>query len=301
MKKLISLSLLILVAAALFAAFDPAYSDSLFYEKADYTTDKAYLEDAFKASADKAEQAEILWRMARNVLTVTDSIEKDKKDERLAGYGMAQELAEKSIELKPCFNSYHWQASAIGRIGQVNGPLNSLSKAKPMLKIVETIQNEYKADYTDSWYVLGIIYDALPGSPVSFGNNNYAISYMRRTIATQDNVKRSNLTNYLELAEQLWKRNWDADKRAKEFDKMLKKYEKETVPTDKMKYYEGQVGKSENPYYLDVAVTKISDREEALLVVKYALDSFEKRSNKLSSDIAKKEELVKFLDGHKSK
>ena len=45
-----------------------------------------------------------------------------------------------------------------------------------MRELVEKVQNEFNADYTDSWYVLGILYNQLPGGPISFGDKDAAIT-----------------------------------------------------------------------------------------------------------------------------
>ena len=158
----------------------------------------------------------------------------------------------------------------------------------------EKVQNDFNADYTDSWYVLGILYNQLPGG-ISFGDKDFAISYMRRCVDTQDNVNRNNLTNYLELAQQLVDRDWSASKRAKEFDKMQKKYNAETVPTEKMKYYEGKDGKNGKPFYSTVTQDKISDKQEAVMILKYALAFYEKTPVKFDSDAAKLDEINKLL------
>ena len=296
MKKLLAIVMMLIIASTLFAAFNPAYSDYQFYNVHDYQTDKAYLEKSLNQAADNNEKAEILWRLSRNVLTLTDDIEKtsENKQARLDGYEKAQELAQQSVDLVESYNAYHWLASAIGRIGQVNGPLNSLSKAKQMRALVEKVQNDFNADYTDSWYVLGILYNQLPGG-ISFGDKDFAISYMRRCVDTQDNVNRNNLTNYLELAQQLVDRDWSASKRAKEFDKMQKKYNAETVPTEKMKYYEGKDGKNGKPFYSTVTQDKISDKQEAVMILKYALAFYEKTPVKFDSDASKLDEINKLL------
>lgn len=296
MKKLLAIVMMLIIASTLFAAFNSAYSDYQFYNVHDYQTDKAYLEKSLNQAADNSEKAEILWRLSRNVLTLTDDIEKtsENKQARLDGYEKAQELAQQSVDLVESYNAYHWLASAIGRIGQVNGPLNSLSKAKPMRALVEKVQNDFNADYTDSWYVLGILYNQLPGG-ISFGDKDFAISYMRRCVDTQDNVNRNNLTNYLELAQQLVDRDWSASKRAKEFDKMQKKYNAETVPTEKMKYYEGKDGKNGKPFYSTVTQDKISDKQEAVMILKYALAFYEKTPLKFDSDASKLDEINKLL------
>lgn len=296
MKKLIVLLAALLLILPLSAAFDPQMSDYLFYNQADYEADRAYLEKALEED-DGTDRAAILWRLSRTVLTITDGVSHDDKDGRLAGYGESERLADESLAIEETANGYHWKASAIGRIGQVNGPLNSLSKAKPMRALCEKVQNDFNADMSDCWYVLGLLYNQLPGSPLSFGNKNYAISYMRRCLDTQDNVNRLNLTNYLELAEQLADRNWNAEKRAKEFDKMKGKYDENTVPTEKMKFYEGQNGRNGQPFYSTLPLGQFSDAQEAVMLCQYALAVYGLKAEPLSSDTAKAEEIQAFLDG----
>ena len=297
MKKFALTLLMLIIASTLFAAFNPAYSDYQFYNAHDFQKDKAYLESALNEAKDDSEKAEILWRLSRNTLTLTDDIEKtsENKQARLDGYSKAEALAQESVDLVESYNAYHWLASAIGRIGQVNGPLNSLGKAKPMRSLVEKVQNDFNADYTDSWYVLGILYNQLPGGPISFGDKDFAISYMRRCVDTQDNINRNNLTNYLELAQQLADRDWSASKRAKEFDKMQKKYNSNSVPTEKMKYYEGKDGKNGKPFYSSVTLDKISDKQEAVMVLKYALAFYEKTTVKFDSDKKNLDEINKLI------
>ena len=112
------------------------------------------------------------------MLTQTDELSSADKETLLAGYARSEELARQSIDLVPTSDGYHWLSSAIGRTGQVNGPLNSLSKAEPMRDLIEIVQNDFNADMSDSWYVLSLLYNQLPGV-ISFGNKDYAISYMR--------------------------------------------------------------------------------------------------------------------------
>ena len=296
MKKAFSILAALLITLNVFAAFNPEYSDYQFYNLQDYDTDMAYLADALASVSGDEEKAAILWRQARDVLTITDDIDEDDKDARLAGYGQAQDLAQQSVDLVSTPDGYHWLSSAIGRIGQVNGPLNSLSKAKPMRELIYKVQNDFKADMSDSWYVLGLLYDQLPGAPLSFGNSNYAISYMRRCVDTQDNVNRLNLTNYLELAQQLYDRNWKADKRAKEADKMEDKYASETVPTEKMKYYEGRDGRDTKPFYSTVSIGQMSDRQEAAMICQYAMAVYGLKAEPLASDTQKYDEIVEWYN-----
>ena len=91
MKKLFATLLVCLMMTALFAAFNSAYSDYQFYNLHDYATDKAYLEKALTEASSADEKAEILWRLARVELTLTDDIDDDKefKQQRLDGYAKA--------------------------------------------------------------------------------------------------------------------------------------------------------------------------------------------------------------------
>lgn len=310
MKRLSIVLALILTASMAFAAFDSAKSDALFYNENDYEADFAYLSDSLKSATTDSEKAEILWRMSRTRLTLTDE-NKDKlsQDERYAGYGdygandkpkaddtsSAFYYAYMSLQFMETPNAYHWKASAVGRAGQEHGPLNSLGKADPMRKLEAKALEDFSSFdlETDSWYVLAILYRSLPGAPISFGNDNYAISYMRKCLMTQDNENRTNGTNYLELAEELWKRNWDAKKRAKEFSSMLKNWEKNSGKgaTDQNKYYEGYLASKGAPFWVASELKDISDRQEAIAILNYALSFIEYRLPSASTALSREKML----------
>ncbi len=294
MKRIAVTAMVLIMSFTLSAAFDAAKSDSMFYHQEAYEEDREYLLSALDEAENDSERAAILWRLSRDTLYITDAVPENMKDERLAGYGESQLYAEESLSLEESADAYHWQASAIGRIGQVNGPLNSLSKAKPMRAIIEKVQNDFNADMSDAWYVLSLLYDQLPGG-ISFGNSNYAISYLRRCLDTQDNVNRLNLTNYLELAHQLHDRGWNASKRAKELDKMEGKYAAETVPTEKMKFYEGRDGRDTQPFYSTLPLGEFSDDQEAVMLCQYALAVYATKENPLPSETERAEEIEAFL------
>ena len=68
-----------------FADFDPAYSDYLFYNKGDLKGDMAYLEEALSYAKTDAEKAAIIWRLSRTQLTITDDfVDPNDKALRLA-------------------------------------------------------------------------------------------------------------------------------------------------------------------------------------------------------------------------
>ena len=294
MRRLLSAAIICLSAISMASAgFDAAHSDRLFYNLHGYDEDLAYLEDALEDASSDEEKAAILWRLSRTVLTITDGIE--GKDARLAGYAESEGYADQSLSLAETPDGYFWKASAIGRTGQVNGPLNSLMKARPMLELCLKVQDDFGCDMSDCWYVMGLLYNQLPGSPISFGNKEYAISYMRRCIDTQDTANRLNLANYLELAQQLHDRNWDAGKRTRELDRMKASYDSNTVPSEKMKFYEGKDGSSGRPFYSTVTLGSMSDAQEAVMLCQYALALYSIWPEPLASDDERKAEIEGFL------
>ena len=292
MKKLSAIILALLIALPAFSYFNPEYSDYVFYVEEDFEKDLEYLEQALATSEDDVEKSEILWRLSRVVLTMGDAIPKDDKPARFAAYEKSQALAEESIALHRNANAFHWKSSALGRWGQVKGPLDCLGKAPGMRDDVLVVLDEFNYDYTDSYYVMGLLYDQLPGWPISFGDKNFAISYLRRSIDTRMYPERGiYMTLYMELSDQLYRRNWDTKKRAKEFKKMMPLYEKETKLSEKMKYYEGSEGGKNIPFYSSVPLTKMTDRQEAVMLLRYAEALYKAKPNPLPSETEKYEQI----------
>ena len=306
MKRIVLLLVCLLSLSMVFAAFDKNESDRLFYVENDYEADFAYLTKSLQSAVTNEEKAEILWRMSRTRLTLTDeNKERMTEDERLSAYGdygandkpksgdtsSAFYYAYESLKYYETPNAYHWKASAVGRAGQEHGALNSLGKADPMRKLETKALEEFSSFplETDSWYVLAILYRSLPGKPISFGSDNYAISYMRKCIMTQDTENRTNGTNFLELAEELWNRDWDAKKRSKEFASMLKSWNKnqKSSYTEMNKYYEGYLASQGSPFWVAADLSTISDRQEAIALLQYGISVINYKLPKASGSLAK--------------
>lgn len=296
MKKTISLLFALLLSLSLFAAFDAQYSDHLFYALEDYDAEKEYLDKSLAEAASDEERSEILWRESRNSLTRGDNLAKDDKDGRFALYEESENYAKESLEAKENPDAYHWLSSSLGRWGQTKGVLESLSRAPEMRDYELKAIDGFSYDHTDAWYVLGLLYNQLPGRPISFGNKNFAISYMRRSLDQKIDSRGMFLTIYKELSDQLYDRNWNAKKRNTEINKMKDNYDKENVLSEKMKYYEGSEGAGKVPFYSTVALNQMSDRQEAVMLLQYADALFNTRSNHLDSEIAKHDEIVQRLN-----
>lgn len=280
-------------AGTLFGAFDAADCDDVFFRTRDLQKTREMLE---KAAAEDSGNAEIFWRLSRNLIAETDAVPEKDKEKRLAGYALAENYADRSIALKESAEALHWKASAIGRTGQTNGPLNSLGKAKPMRALLEKVQNVYNADLSDSWYVLSMLYDKLPGGFISFGDKNIAISYIRRAIDTQDNARELHLRNYLELAEQLKNRGLSAAKRAKLAKKLKADFEKKVVPTEKFACYEGAFAGTVRPAWSSRAFGETSDEEEAREILKFALAVYAKKPSPAPYERALAEKIRKLAE-----
>ena len=296
MKRLLTLLSVLLVSTALFAVFNPEYSDYLFYTLEDFNADEEYLAQAYEGSTDDGERSEIRWRQSRNSLTQGDQLDENDKSGRFAMYEEAQAYAEESLALKENPDAYHWLSSAIGRWGQTKGVLESLSRAEEMRDYELKAIDGYGYDHTDAWYVLGLLYNQLPGWPISFGNDDWAISYMRRSLDTQIQGRGLFLTLYKELSDQLYARNWDAKKRSSEIGKMKKEYDKNTILSEKMRYYEGADGTSKVPFYSTVSLAEMSDRQEAAMLLMYADAVFKTKSEPLASEIEKYDEIIARLE-----
>ncbi len=292
MKKILILLLTVFASFSLFAQFDEEYSDNLFYLSEDYDAEYQYLTASLEDAADDDEKAEILWRLSRNVLTQGDQLDRKDKNGRFEKYEKAEDLANESLAAKENADAYFWRSSAVGRWGQTKGPLDSLGKARGMQSDILKVVDDYNYDFTDAWYVLSLLYSQLPGSPISFGNKNYAISYMRRSLDTQLPNRGLYLTLYLELSDQLWKRNWNAEKRTREIDEMKASYDSNTLPSEKMKYYEGANGSSAQPFYSSVTLSQMSDRQEAIMLLQYAMAMYDLYPEHRASDTARYQEIV---------
>ena len=296
MRKTLFILIMLFAALSLFAAFNPEYSDYLFYTLEDFDADSSYLDKAYESAKDDSERSQILWRQSRNSLSQGDLLDESDKDGRFAMYEESEKYAKASLEAKENPDAYHWLSSALGRWGQTKGVLESLSRADEMRSYELEAIDGMGYDHTDAWYVLGVLYNQLPGWPISFGNDNWAISYMRRSLDTQIPGRGLFLTLYQELSNQLYDRNWNAKKRTTEINKMQKNYDGETVLSEKMKFYEGAEGASKVPFYSTVALSEMSDRQEAVMLLRYADAVFQTKTDHLQSEIEKHDEIMARLD-----
>jgi tetratricopeptide (TPR) repeat protein len=270
MKRLAVLLCVSLVAVPLLLADLPqvmAEADRLHKQDA-YEQSREFLEAGLGETADAREQAELYWRLARAWLNLGDLAEdkRVKGEALLAFFAKGEELAQKAIDLDPSnYLAYYWKCANIGRWGQVKGILNALAKAKPMRDLLQKTLS-IRPDHSDSYYVLGQLYEQVPGAPLSFGDKDWAVSLGRKSVDLRvEQVKAGqeeelNYDFYTELAKHLWDRKWSAARRLKEQAKKAAPYAAKTDPMEKNFYYEAAV-----------TLMEASDREEARELVGWAL------------------------------
>jgi len=275
MKRLaLTLSLCMFLVPFLSAQTQPSFlatSDKLsFQDKNQDSID--LLNQHLPSVATANEQAEIYWRLSRDTLHKADDMRSQgaASDVVLAMYKQGEGYADRAIELDPSSaKGYYWKASNIGRWGQTRGILSSLFQADPMRKLL--VQSAtLDPSQGDAWFVLGQLYEQVPGFPLSFGNPVWAVSLGRKAVdARTAEWKQGTVPDvpedyFIQLANHLAKRNWSAAKRLSEHPAEAQKYSLTTDVVEKNFYYEGSV-----------STPNLSDKQEAVALVQTVVDTLQ--------------------------
>ncbi len=251
------------------------------HEAEQYPQCMLLLEEGLGQSPDAALQAQIFWRMSRATLFLAARAEDGgaPKSEILEMYRQGEESAGKAISLdrtEP--RALYWKASNIGKWGKLQGVLQSLAKAEPMKQLLEQAVT-LKPDHPDSYYVLGQLYEKLPGFPLSFGNISSAVSLGRLSTDIQERemtlglrVRRNN-DFATQLASHLWNRDWNRGKREAEQGKLARRFERVDSPLEKGFAYEGTV-----------RIPAMSDREEAKRILDSVIGELQGKAKRAESD-----------------
>jgi hypothetical protein len=292
MRRLLIVAVTILVPLCLSAmeADTIAKIDGL-HDKGAYEEARTLALDAV-ASAGPAEKAELYWRAARETLELGDEAEDrtQSKDAILKLFEQGEKYADMAIAADPQNNlGYYWKSSNIGRWGQVKGILNSLFKAKPMKELLVK-DLSLDAAHPDAYYVLGQLYRELPGSPVSFGDSDAAVSLGRMALEARAQAiqsgkeKEPSYGYYLQLAKSLWKRNLTTAKRAAVQQKLQAAWKAAKTPLEKGSAFEATV-----------QLKALSDREEAREIVNWMIAELSKIASRTAgqdSDLADAKETL---------
>jgi tetratricopeptide (TPR) repeat protein len=292
MRRLLIVAVTLLVPLCLSAmAADTIAKIDKLHDQGNYEEARTLALEA-ASSAGQAEKAELYWRASRETLELGDEAEdrKESKDAILKYFEKGQEYADMAIAANPQNNlAYYWKSSNIGRWGQVKGILNSLFKAAPMK---ELLLKDLSLDpsHPDAYYVLGQLYRELPGAPLSFGNEEAAVSLGRmaldlRAKAVQAGTEKElNYSFYLQLAKSLWKRNLNDAKRASGLAKKQAAWQSAKTPLEKGSAYEATV-----------QLAAGTDREEARQLVNWMIAELTKIASRTAgqdSDLADAKETL---------
>ena len=282
MKRLGMVLALVLIVAGLGMADFQDLLDRVdqLHEAEKYEQSRSLIESSIAEAAGAAQKAELYWRSARAWLNLGDEAEDGGTAEQqlLAFFERGEAEAEKAIQADPNNHlGYYWKSANIGRWGQVKGILNSLFKAKPMRDLLQQAVG-VEPDHADSYYVLGQLFEQVPGFPVSFGDKDYAVSLGRKSIDLHEQQVEAGIEEeinydfYTEMAKHLWERNYTAARRAREQGRNRGKYDSISDPMEKNFYYEAVV-----------SLKEMSDREEALEMIKWVVRELQGISNRTDS------------------
>ena len=297
MKKILLGMMVLALSLPLFAISPKMAEADRLHEDANYTAEFGILQNELGSATDNNEKSEILWRMSRAGLVITDQLERDgaSKEKLLAEFQKSWDYATKSLSYNSNnYNAFYWRAANIGRWGQTKGILDSLFKAGDMRDDLERAVNS-NPNHGDSYKVLGMLYDSVPGV-ISFGNKSYAVSLGRKSVDNQDEPNRPyEYSYYLELAKHLWNRNWKEGKRISEQKKEKKKFNSKNSVMEKNWFYDGLVDYTKATAYSSNGIKNMSDREEAVVILKWMLMELNKLPNKKPGDFDDIDEAKELL------
>lgn len=213
-----------------------------------YRDQMTLLESILPDASGNAEKAEVYWRMSRATLGLGDlANDADQPDDTVIPiYEEGESYADKAISADPSnHNGYFYKSANIGKAGQVRGVLNSLMSAGPMRDLLkQTITKE--PDYAAAYFVLGQLYAQVPGV-ISFGDDNYAVSFARKSIDLHEAELAAGDADgiehdyYIQLASHLIERGWNERKRNREQSDKRRAYQNTSDPLERHFHYEGMV------------------------------------------------------------
>jgi tetratricopeptide (TPR) repeat protein len=291
---IVAVSILLPMTLSAMAADNLATIDDL-HDQGRYEEARALALEGIPA-ASPTEKAELYWRAARETLELGDNAEdrKESKEAILKYFEEGEKYADMAIAADPQNNlGYYWKSSNIGRWGQVKGILNSLFKAAPMKELLVK-DLSLDANHDDAYYVLGQLYRELPGSPLSFGDSDAAVSLgrmavdLRQKAVQAGTAKELNYGYYLELAKSLWKRNQNAAKRTAGQAKRQAAWQSAGTPLERGSAFEA-----------NVKLPAMSDREEARELVTWMIAELSKISPRTAGEDSDLADATETLAGWK--
>lgn len=286
------LSVLFILSPDVFAAVDLSTADRL-YKNGQIKESETELVSQLGYATTDAEKSEVYWRLARIQVAKGEGA-KLSKDQLTAIYAKGREYADKAIAAdskNP--NGYMWHSANMGRASQLKG----LSE---QIKVVSVISDDITAiidrlgflDISEAWQAISELYYKHP-----FKSNDVAAAYCRKAIMCIPKDE-SRFSSYAYFAEMLYSRNISAAKRKSLIDGEVAKFKKAYESNlEKYEHFEGSLGSSYIPVWSTKSLGSMSDREEAIAVVEYAIKLCNQKTDKTPTD----QEDYKVLSSYRNK
>ncbi len=259
---------------------------------------REFLEAQLRQETNPARKSEIAWRLARACMYQGDAADRAGagKKELLAFFEAGENYGQMAIDLDSGnFNGYFWKSGNSGRWGQTKGVLKALSRAGHMRELLSEAVRLNPED-EGSYYVLGQLYHEVPGRPIGFGNIERAVNLGRKAVDLMEREVEQGIEDeydydyYTELAKHLYKRRWSIERRDKKVAEYAPKYRADKDPAVRNFYYEGVAD-----------LPRMTDRDEARMLARKAIDALEAMANRKQSENDDLEEAKEALASFKRK
>lgn len=255
-------------------------------DRADYVACQQKLEEMLPQATAGAEKAEVLWRLSRVVLLQAEPVT-DKMAKR-ALYEQGVRYAEEGIRENPKNEQcYMWHCANIGRESGTHG-LADQAKSVPVIQkdLTMILDKLGRIRCSEAWQAMSEYYWRHP-----LKSNDSAINYARRALFTipSDDLR---LSSYLYTARLLEERGWNAAKRAAQAAAHVEKFADTKKPnTERYAFYDGS---SDQMPWLKGAVGEVSDREEATLLLQYALARYDAFPDPIPMDRKDRQDILQW-------
>ena len=222
-----------------------------------------------RAESDK-ERAEVLWRLSRVTLMLGEKA--GTKESKQALFSEGVRYADEARSADPANTAaYMWHCANLGRESQTRSLKDQIAAVPVLERDLETILDRYgRTDCSEAWQALSELYHAHP-----FKSNDKAVGYARRAVDTipRDEVR---VTTYINLARLLYERNNPASKRATALASDAARFKASGQKnTERFGYYAGAGDPAGKAPWSTRPLAELSDRQEALLLVEYAIRKYE--------------------------
>ena len=273
------------ILAIALLALNFSNADYLFSHKADYQACCDELQKMMPAASDNKDKAEVCWRLARVYLMLGDAAADKETKRSIYSKGIA--YADQGIAADPSNEKcYMWRSANRGRDCQTRPLPQQAAASVQILSDLERILDQLgRKNYSEAWEALSQVYMA---HPLKSDDAGISYAYMAALNIPKDELRISTLCY---LASLLYDRDSDAADREKKANDNRSKFSSSTKSnTAKYAYFEGT---SSVPWLASPSV-QVSDRDEALAILRYAEAKYNACTDKTPVDRKDYSELIKL-------